>query len=139
MLAEADLRTGAARPPWAGDLETALDMYAVATEAKDGVVRYLVLYSILFVVVYFQKGPFDTIPQHAIDDLMVDADKSLTKAPTGRLKKDGTCSLETRFTKMRNDFIHCEDRGKDPARASQALRENVQEFQEVVANVLKKL
>ncbi len=51
--------------------------------------------------------------------------------PTGKDHRN-----ETLYTKLRNDFIHAEDRGRDVGAAINAIEKHLDDFQNDAAKVL---
>jgi hypothetical protein len=96
------------------------------------VVRFLVFYSALALAALFKFGNGN---QQKVDQLLVTRNAAI---PQSAHPKRPTV-METIYTKLRNDLIHAEERGCDPAAAIEAIQAKITEFQRDVAGVLLNL
>jgi hypothetical protein len=124
---ETSMRTP--EPVTSAELYTAIDMYATSLESRNKVVRFLVLYSALALAALFK---WHTGNQEKVDELLLAVNSTLPVLPSQRYPKRN----ETLYTKLRNDLIHAEERGRDPAHAMAAIETRIVEFQHDVAQVL---
>jgi hypothetical protein len=65
---------------------------------------------------------------------LLDKNPQLTRSPSPKTGKD-----ETLYTKLRNDLVHAEERGCDPAGAIAAIEAHIDQFQRDVSLVLSGL
>jgi hypothetical protein len=130
LAADIELRLMALEVPTSADLYSAIEMFAIGLETENKIVRYLVLYSALALAALFKSR--NNGSQARIDMLIIAIQPSILRSP---LPKDAT-RTETLYTKLRNDLIHAEDRGSDPAKAIAAIERHIKDFQTVVARVL---
>lgn len=103
-------------------------------QSRDKVVRFLVMYSALLLVVPFKNSTTDPL-QENVDELLLKVNPTLPFDLTGKTRA-GNPKKETLYTKLRNDFVHAEDRGQDPTAAIQAIEHHISAFQRDVAKVL---
>ncbi len=113
------------------DLYSAKQMFSIGMQAENEVVRFLILYSVVALAALFK---WHDGKQENVDKLLQDATPSLVRVPTGRNGK-----METLYTRIRNDLIHAEGRGKDPSKPIQEIRQHLKDFQRDVAAVLNML
>ena len=106
-------------------------MFIIGMQSRDKVVRFLTLYSATGLAALFKYGK---CTQKAVDDMLQLANPSISFSPrpSGPLKGQP----ESFYTKLRNDFVHAEERGKDPATAKSAIENNCAGFQQDVSNLL---
>jgi len=118
------------QPPTSAPLYTAVGMCTVALQSANKVVRFLVLYSALSLVTLFR---WHDGKQQNVDALLrwVEPTLPLLTSPRG-----GT---ETLYTKLRNDFIHAEERSRDVANAMTSIEAHVRPFQGIVTQVLRRM
>jgi len=134
---EAEINTVASRVRWhlktpsvptSAQLYAAKRMFSIGMQTEDEVVRFLILYSAVALAALFK---WHDGKQENVDKLLQEATPSLVRAPTGRNGK-----METDYTKIRNDFIHAEERAVDPSEPIQKIHQRLKEFQRDVAAVL---
>jgi hypothetical protein len=70
--------------------------------------------------------------QGRVDRLLLAQNPKLPILPSPRKPR----ATETLYTKLRNDLIHAEERGRDPTSAMRAIEGSVQKFQRDVLLVL---
>jgi len=107
-------------------------MYAAGLESQNQVVRFVVLYSALALAALFK---WHDGRQQNVDRLILDRNPGIPKSASPRNKN----AQETLYTKLRNDLIHAEERGCDPAWAIAAIARHISEFQRDVALVFSHL
>jgi len=112
-------------------LYSAKRMFSIGMQSRDEVVRFLILYSAVALAALFKCH---SGKQENVDKLLQQAVPGLVPAPTGR---NGT--METVYTKIRNDFVHAEERVIDPSGPMHRIHLCLREFQRDVAAVLKML
>ncbi len=119
--------------PTSADLYTARKMFHVGMQSGDKIVRFLILYSATSLAALFKSGK---CTQNAVDDLLKLANAGLSSSlrPSGPKKGEP----ESLYTKLRNDFVHADERGKDPVAARNAIETNSAAFQQDVAILLWK-
>ena len=118
----------------------AKEMLALGLKAKEPVVRFLILYSAMMLVALFRNSADGT--QQEVDKLLRDVNPGLrqvTRPPRKKAKKKPTSDKETFYTKLRNDFVHAEERGWKPMDAVKAIEEHIAEFQRDVEEVFNRL
>jgi len=125
------LRIVAAQPPTSAQLYTAIDMYVAGLETNNRVVRFLIFYSAVGLASLFRSHKAG---QADVDALLISANPSVATSPSPR----GHGS-ETLYTKLRNDFVHSEERGCNPALAIIELERHIGSFQADVATVFRSL
>ncbi|MDA2911660.1 hypothetical protein MYX04_12125 [Nitrospiraceae bacterium AH_259_D15_M11_P09] len=118
-------------PPTSAQLYLAKRMFSIGMQSEDEVVRFLILYSAVGLAALFK---WHDGKQKNVDRLLLGANTSLVPAPTGR-----NGELETLYTKIRNDFIHAEERSMDPSVPIQEIHQRLREFQRDIAAVLNML
>jgi hypothetical protein len=118
------------QPPLSGSLpeSDAVEMFLTALQIDNQTVRFLIIYSSLALAAISRVARGK---QEDIDSLLLSANPVL---PETRHPKRNYC--ETVYTKVRNDFIHAEDRGSDPERAIVEMRREVMNLQRDAARVL---
>lgn len=131
--------------PPAATLYRAKGMFLSGLQSKDKVVRLLILYSAVGLMVPF-KNSNNEPSQAEVDTLLRQANPALAyeatgktkvrKAKTGKVKRASKPTYETLYTKLRNDFVHAEQRGSDPTASIEAIEQNIAAFQRDVAKVL---
>jgi len=132
LVHEVEVRLVTPESPTSAELYAAIDMHVVGLEARTKVVRFLVLYSALALAALFR---YHDGRQERVDELLLAQNTALPVQPSPRNAQWD----ETLYTKLRNDLIHAEERGRDPASAMRAIEASVQEFQRDVALVLSHL
>jgi len=120
------------QPPTSAQLYTAIAMYAAGLESQNKVVRFLVFYSALALAALFKWHDGN---QENVDRLVLERNPQLTISPSPKKPNVN----ETLYTKLRNDFIHAEDRGRDPAGAIAAIEAEINQFQHDVSLVFSNL
>ena len=128
---EIELRFITPQPPTSAQLYTAIAMYTAGLESQNRVVRFLVLYGALALAALFK---WHDGKQQNVDKLLLERNSQLTISPSPKTGKD-----ETLYTKLRNDLVHAEERGCDPARAIAAIEVHAGDFQYDVSLVLSGL
>ena len=115
------------------DLYTARKMFHVGMQSSDKVVRFLILYIATTLAALFKFGK---CTQDKVDDLFLLANATLPSSirPSGPKKGQP----ESLYTKLRNDFVHADERDKDPVAARNAMETNLAAFQRDVATLLWK-
>ena len=121
----------APQPATSAQLYSAKRMFSIGMQTDDEVVRFLILYSAVALAALFK---WHSGKHENVDRLLQDATPSLGTAPTGRNGK-----RETVYRKIRNDFIHAEERSVDPSGPMQEIHQRLREFQRDVAAVLNML
>jgi hypothetical protein len=108
-------------------LYTAIEMFVVGLQSANKVVRFIVLYSALSLAALFR---WHTGTQAKVDSLLLTSSPQLpvSQSPQGR--------SETIYTRLRNNLIHAEERGCDPAAAIRDIESAVEDFQRDVSCVL---
>lgn len=114
------------QPGTSTQLDTAIAMYAFGLESQNKIVRFLVLYSALALIA---DGK-----QENIDELIRQANPTITLLPSPRKN-----CVETVYTKLRNELIHSEDRGREPEKAIGGIKEYIGSFQQVVSLIFSKM
>ena len=131
VIKEVELRIKTLQPVTSTQLYTAIDMYTVGMESQNKVVRFLVLYTALSLAALFKwhEGKQDNV-----DRLLLERNPQLSTSPKPKKRKNANPN-ETIYTKLRNDFIHAEERGCDPKKAITTIEANIQQFQRDVSLV----
>jgi len=119
------------QPATSAQLYSAKKMFSIGMQSEDEVVRFLILYSAVALAALFK---WHSGKQEYVDMLLQQAVPGLVPAPTGRNGK-----METVYTKIRNDFVHAEERAVDLSGPMQEIHQRLREFQRDVATVLKTL
>jgi hypothetical protein len=96
-------------PVWATDIVIARQMYVAALSLENLVSRFLIIYSAVAVFASFKLGSKGST-QKKIDQILLGEDPGIAM-------KQGHKGRETEFTGARNDFLHAEDRGRNPSSA----------------------
>jgi hypothetical protein len=106
----------------------AVEMFLTALQIDNQTVRFLIIYSSLALAAISRSS---LGKQRDIDSLLLSANPVLpqTRHPT-------RAHSETVYTKVRNDFIHAEERGSDPEGAIVEMRREVMNLQRDAARVL---
>ncbi len=125
-----ELRAVTPQPPTSADLYIAIDMFTAGLEATNSVVRFLIFYSALALAALFK---WHNGRQPKVDQLILAVNPSIPCSTSHRGQR------ETFYTKLRNDFIHAEERGKNPPQAIRAIEANLSSFQTDVATVFRNL
>jgi hypothetical protein len=115
----------------AADLYTARKMFHIGMQSDDKVVRYLILYIATTLAALFKFGK---CTQDKVDDLFLLANSALPSSIRPSGPKTG--QPESLYTKLRNDFVHVDERGKSPISARDAIETNLAAFQRDVATLL---
>ncbi len=108
--------------PTSAQLYTAIDMYAAGLESQNKVVRFLVFYSALALAALFK---WHDGRQQNVDRLIQDSNPSVSVSASPKFQNVN----ETLYTKLRNELIHAEERGCDPAGAIAAIENYIPQFQ----------
>lgn len=113
-------------------LYAAVAMYATGLESQNKVVRFLVFYSALALAALLR---WHDGRQQKVDRLILDGNPQIARSvsPTNKNVQ------ETLYTKLRNDLIHAEERGCDPAGAIAAIEKHIAQFQHDVWLVFSNL
>ncbi len=125
-----ELRAATPQPPTSADLYTAIDMFTAGLEATNSVVRFLIFYSALTLAALFK---WHNGNQAKVDHLILTVNPSIPRSTSHRGQQ------ETLYTKLRNDLIHAEERGKNPPQAIYAIEAKLSSFQTDVATVFRSL
>ena len=125
-----ELREVTPQPPTSADLYTAIDMFTAGLETTNSVVRFLIFYSALALAALFK---WHDGSQAKVDQLILAVNPSILR-PTSHRGQE-----ETLYTKLRNDLIHAEERGRNPPQAIRAIVANLSSFQTDVATVFRSL
>jgi hypothetical protein len=120
--------------PTSADLYTAKEMFRVGMQSTDKVARFLVLYSAVGLMVMF-KDSSKQPSQPNVDELLKSVNASLHPSPAPSGPRKG--KPEGPYSKLRNDFVHAEERNKNPSAARTAIEANIKVFQRDVAELLK--
>jgi hypothetical protein len=127
-------------PSFAAPIATARKMFRVAMETDEPVVSYLVCYTALTLLAVFKSGrdAHGRGPgQAGVDRLLLQEDGTIACAATTR--SGGRTVQETVFTRIRNDFIHAEDRGtQDPAQSANEMKLHLTRFRSLTGSILTK-
>lgn len=132
IVKDVELRVITAPVPTSAQLYAAKEMYATGLEAQNRVVRFLVFYSALILAALFKlhKGG-----QQGADEMILDKNPGVPQSISPRDKT----KEETLYTKLRNDLIHAEERGWDPAVAIAEIEKHIAQFQKDVSRVFSHL
>jgi hypothetical protein len=136
VVERALLDTRPGTPAVTGALETSRRMFRVAMETTDPVASYLTCYSALALFALYKLGARRGRGQAALDSILLAEDQTIIQVNLTRA--DGRRVAETSYTAARNDFVHAEDRGADPAAAAQALASRLGPFKRLAATILNK-
>jgi hypothetical protein len=128
LARDVEIRLMVAELPTSAPLYNAIEMYTVALQSANKVVRFLVLYSALSLAALFK---WHNGRQEKVDALLLEVQPTLTRTPSSTTGKN-----ETLYTKLRNDFIHAEERGHDVANAIAAIEAHTRPFQQLVTAIL---
>lgn len=130
LAREVEMRLATPQPPTSAQLYTAIKMFSVGMQSDDKVVRFLILYGAITIVALFK---YHYGSQNRVDQMVRNVNTTL---PMFRVKNR---EPETLYSKLRNDFIHAEDRGCDPTGAMRAIEQHIGQFQRDVALLFKSL
>lgn len=130
LAREVEMRLATPQPPTSAQLYTAIKMFSVGMQSDDKVVRFLILYGAITIVALFK---YHYGSQNRVDQMVRNVNTTL---PMFRVKNR---EPETLYSKLRNDFIHAEDRGCDPTGAMRAIEQYIGQFQRDVALLFKSL
>jgi hypothetical protein len=133
LAVQVDWRLKVPEGPTSADLYIARKMFHVGLQSVDKVARFLTLYSATSLASLFYSGKCS---QNAVDGLLKLANPSLPFSPSPSGPRKG--EPESLYAKLRNDFVHAEERGKDPVTARNAIEANLAKFQQDVAILLWK-
>jgi hypothetical protein len=114
--------------PTSAPLYEAITMYSMALQSESKVVRFLILYSALSLAALFK---FRKGAQRKVDELLQGVNPGLSVTPTSKKRPN-----ETLYTKLRNDFLHAEEREWDVGAAINAIEKHLDDFQKDAAKVL---
>jgi len=129
---DVERRVARPQPAASPQLDTAIAMYVAGLESKNKVVRFLILYSALTLAADLKWGKGE---QANVDKLLQEVNPQLPVLARPTKPKQKQEQKETLYTQLRNDLIHAEDRGCDPASAIIAIGARIQEFQRDVSLV----
>jgi hypothetical protein len=113
-------------------LYAAVAMYVIGLESPNKVARFVVLYSALALAGLFK---WHDGGQQKVDRLILDRNPQIAMSVSPRNKS----VQETLYTKLRNDLIHAEERGCDPAAAIAGIEKHIAQFQHDVSLVFSHL
>lgn len=122
------------RSPAAGSVRL---MYRLALESPQPVIRYLAVYSVLMLLaeVTGQAKDPNHVVQSDVDAILLAEDRGIPTSPDPRRPSRS----ETQFTRARNDFIHAEDRGRDPRQAAREMGALVYRFTNLAGRIVAKV
>ena len=127
--------TALAPPPIiAAELFVAREMYFAALNTSHPIARFVILYSTMAVYSTFKLGTSMKSSQERIDAVLTSEDTTLSYYPHPNRQN----KKETIFTAARNDFIHAEERGRNPSAAMTAIESLTPRFRVLVAQILRK-
>jgi hypothetical protein len=132
LVKDVALRVITPEVPTSAQLYTAIDMYAAGLESQNKVVRFLVFYSALALAALFK---WHDGRQQNVDRLIQDSNPSVSVSASPKFQNVN----ETLYTKLRNELIHAEERGCDPAGAIAAIENHLPQFQRDVSLVFSRL
>lgn len=134
LVSDMQLRAITPEIATSAQLYAAIEMFAAAMESQNAVVRFLILYSALTLAALFRahRGA-----QQQVDSLLLERNPAIAMSPSPSPQRRGL--QETLYTKLRNDLVHAEERGWDPAAAIVAIENNVSNFQRDAALVFSNL
>ncbi len=104
-------------------------------QAEDKVVQFIILYSALALYALFKsakRNKRESI-QDKIDAILRRQDPSLSRSST---PSPHTLGLETIYTRIRNEFVHAEERKKDKYAAMREIEQNITAFEGLVAKII---
>ena len=128
---EVEIRLRTPQLATSAQLYTTIKMFSVGMQSDDKVVRFLILYSAITLAALFKHH---VRTQEKVDELLKAVNSTLPINPTGKGGK-----LETLYTKLRNDFVHAEERGYDPEGARRDIEQHIMDFQRDTALIFKSL
>jgi hypothetical protein len=134
-LADFSLHEAAPPPVTANDMIVARQMFLAALNVENAVSRFLIIYSALAAFAAFKLGTKGKT-QSRVETLLKAEDSTIRMVdppPQSPIK-----AKETEFTSARNDFIHAEDRGRQPAAAATVIEGLTPKFQALVGRILRK-
>lgn len=137
ILDRALLQLDVEQPAIAGMLYASRKMFRVAMETDDAVASFLICYSALSLAALFKLGRKNGGGQKGVDLLLMTEDASIRQRAVTRT--DGTTSLETPWTEVRNQFVHAEDRGADPESAAKGMSTHLASLRDLTARILRKM
>ena len=132
LCRDVPLRVQVDELPTSTGLYTAIDMFTLGMESPSKLARFFILYSALSVASVFSGR---TGSQQGVDELLLARNPALPRPPSPRR----TNIDETVYTKLRNGFVHWNERGLSPQSAIAAIEERTRDFQTAVADVLSHL
>jgi hypothetical protein len=130
LARDVEMRLMVPQLPTSAPLYAAVDMHTVALQSANKVVRFLVLYSALSLAALFK---WHSTKQEKVDALLLGVQPTLLIIPSPR---GGT---ETLYTKLRNDFIHAEERSRDVVNAIAEIEAHTRRFQQIATEVLRRM
>jgi len=134
VLADFSLHEAAPPPVTATDIVIARQMYLAALNVENSVARFLIIYSALAAFAAFLGIKGKT--QYRVEQILKAEDPTIPMiAPPPQSPKK---AQETQFTSARNDFIHAEDRGRQPAAAISTIEGLTPKFQALAGRILRK-
>jgi len=132
LAKDVQLRVITPELPMAAQLYAAVAMYATGLESPNKVARFVVFYSALALAALFK---WHDGGQQKVDRLILDRNPQIAMSVSPRNKN----VPETLYTKLRNDLIHAEERGCDPAAAIAGIEKHIAQFQHDVSLVFSRL
>jgi hypothetical protein len=132
-LAEFSFRQ-TAPTPWANNLVIARQMFVAGLSVENRVAGFLITYAAVAVFATF-KGRTGGL-QARIDAVLTAEDPTIPAL--SRRKISGKTVSETEYTAARNDFIHSDERGRDPKAAMATIESLTPKFQGLVGRILRK-
>jgi hypothetical protein len=132
LVHDVEVRVVTPRLTTSAQLYTSISMYVAGIESQNRVVRFLVFYSALSLAALSRLKDGT---QQNVDQLLLERNSGLAVTSSPRNSNVN----ETLYTKLRNDLIHAENRGRDPAGAIAAIEANISQFQRDVSSVFSNL
>jgi hypothetical protein len=134
-LKDFSLKEAAPTPAFANDIIVARQMYIAALTIENAASRFLIIYSALAAFAAFKLGTKGRT-QSRVEKILTDEDPTI---PMIAPPPQATITIkETEFTSARNDFIHAEDRGRQPTAAAAVIEGMTPKFQALVGRILRK-
>jgi hypothetical protein len=133
-LAVFNLKQIAPAPAFANDVFVARDMYMAGRKVDNPVASFLITYSALQVFASFKSR--SSRGQAGVDIVLRAEDSTVqivhSKSSTGKTYQ------ESEFTLARNNFIHAEERGRNPTAAKSVIEGLTPRFLILVGRILRK-
>jgi hypothetical protein len=133
-LADFALHQVALTQPVANDIVIARQMYLAGLSVQNPIASFLIVYTAAAVFANFKSRTGRL--QERIDATLKAEDPAiaiLTPPPSSKKR-----AAETEFTAARNNFIHAEERGRDPTAAMAELESLTPRFQILMGRILRK-